>query len=172
MSIIQKRYFTLQSITNPTYYPQNPIPPTNLINPTCSENLPVWFENADRKYKKIVRVLGASVATLSTEIMEPTQEEDAIITGFRLYSNINQRSNIVMKTSLTNDDARNNKFQENQNIGFIMMINNYNSTKEFDITNDNINEIKFYLRYWSSATNFNFIIDAVVELELLIVDDK
>jgi hypothetical protein len=53
-----------------------------------------------------------------------------------------------------------------------MMINNYSLTKELDMTNDNINENKFYLRYWSSTTNFNFIIDAVVELELLFVDDN
>jgi hypothetical protein len=170
MSIIQKQYFTLQSIINPTYDPQNPNPPTNIINPNCSEYLPVGFINADKKYKKIIRVLGASVATLPTLIVEPNMEEDIIKPGFMLYSNINPRSNIVMKTSLADDDCKQGKCIESQNVGFIMMINNYNSTKEFDVTDDYLNDIQFYLRYWASAIHFNFILDCVIEIELLIVD--
>jgi hypothetical protein len=175
MSIIQKQYFTLESQIIPPYDPwdpsPNPITPTSLLNPICTANLPDWFINSNKNFKKIIRVLGCSVGTLPTVIPEPNLEEDIIKPGFRLYSNINPRSNILMKTSATVDDAKNCIFQDSQNIGFIMMINNYNSTKEFDITDDNINEVKFYIRYWSSSINLNFILDAVVELELLIVDD-
>jgi hypothetical protein len=132
MSIIQKQYFTLESQIIPPYDPWNPpqpMTPTSLLNPICSANLPDWFINADKKFKKIIRVLGVSVGTLPTPIQEPNEEEDITKPGFRLYSNINPRSNILMKTSATVDDAKNGKFQESQNIGFIMMINNYNSTK-------------------------------------------
>jgi hypothetical protein len=172
MSIIQKQYFTLQSIIQPTYDPTTPNPATNLQDPICSEHLPVWFKNADKKFRKIVRVLGASVATLPTLIVEPQEEEDIIKPGFRLYSNINPRSNILMKTSLTDEDCKNNKFQESQNVGFIMMINNYNSAKEFDVTDDYLNDVQFYIRYWSSTIHLNFILDCVIELELLLVDDN
>jgi hypothetical protein len=171
MNIIQKQYFTLQCNIVPTYDPQNPIPPTNLLEPICTEHLPVWFINVDKKYRKIIRVLGTSVATLPTLIVEPNMEEDEIKPGFRLYSNINPRSNIVMKTSLTDDDCKKGKFQESQDVGFIMMINNYNSTKEFDVTDDYINDIRFYIRYWSSAIHLNFALDCVIEIELLIVSD-
>jgi hypothetical protein len=171
MSIVQKQYFTLQSIINPTYDPQNPNSPTNLLGPICSEHLPVWFINANKKYRKIIGVLEASVATLPTLIVEPQEEEDNIKPGFRLYSNINPRSNIVMKTSLTDDDCKKGKNIESQNVGFIMMINNYNSTKEFDVTDDYLNDIQFYIRYWSSTINLNFILDCVIEIELLIVEE-
>jgi anaerobic ribonucleoside-triphosphate reductase len=63
------------------------------------------------------------------------------------------------------------KYIETQNVGFIMMINNYNSTKEFDITYDNINDVQFYIRYWSTTIHLKFILDCFIELELLIVDD-
>jgi hypothetical protein len=172
MSIIQKQYFTLQSIINPTYDPQNPIPATDLSIPICSEHLPDWFKNANRKFRKIIRVLEASVATLPTLIVESNEEEDIIKPGFRLYSNINPRSNILMKTSLTDDEGKKGKYQESSNIGFIMMINNYNSTKEFDMTDDYINDVQFYIRYWSSAIHLNFILDCVIELEILLVDDN
>jgi anaerobic ribonucleoside-triphosphate reductase len=77
-----------------------------------------------------------------------------------------------MKTSLTDDDCKQGKYIESQNVGFIMMINNYNSTKEFDVTDDNIKDVQFYLRYWTSSIHFNFILDCVIEIELLIVDDN
>jgi hypothetical protein len=57
--------------------------------------------------------------------------------------------------------------------GFIMMINNYNSVKEYDITFENIRELKFYLRPWNSVTNEKSVldIDFVCELELLLIDE-
>ena len=51
-----------------------------------------------------------------------------------------------------------------------MMINNYNCVKEFDITNENIEEVKFYIRPWQYCTEFSNYLDVVVEMEILLID--
>jgi hypothetical protein len=56
-----------------------------------------------------------------------------------------------------------------------MMINNYNCVKEYDVTYDNIREIKFYLRPWNGFTTSDAgpsgvpQVDFICELELLLV---
>jgi hypothetical protein len=201
MTVVQKDYFTIQSIIKPKYEPQTPettVPPIIAlgadITPTptiesgdnihpskkviASGYLPDWFINAIPKYKKIVRVLGSTINFINSssfndiEIVSPTP-------GFRMFSNLATHSNIVMETVTVGHD---NPFEPeaptfthtHQTEGFVMMINNYNSVKEYDITFENIREIKFYLRPWNSVTSENSVLDVdfVCELELLLIDDS
>jgi hypothetical protein len=140
--------------------------------------LPDWFTNAPSKYKKIVRVLGTTINFVRSikfdevEVMPPTP-------GYRLFSNVNAHSNVTMKTvTVVYPDSPFNptppKFiHTSQPEGFIMMINNYNSVKEYDITFENTRELKFYLRPWNNVTTENSVLDVdfVCELELLLIDE-
>jgi hypothetical protein len=169
----------------------DPTPPQQPILPTMTDDnvyvtskavaklkLPDWFTNAQSKYKKIVRVLGSTINFINTasfidiEVIPPTP-------GYRLFSNVSTHSNIVMKTVTVEHgnplDPSAPKFVHTSSPeGFVMMINNYNSVKEYDITYENIREIKFYLRPWNSVTTENSFLDVdfVCELELLLIDEN
>ena len=175
MSVIQKSYLTVSSVVVPTYDPWDPTPyvpptiPTVIKDPIASERLPDWFINADKKFKKIIRVLGSTIIEIDELKYNPDDRD--LKSGWRLYSNINPHSNLPMKTATTEDDAVMGKFQISPNIGFIMMVNNYDCVKEFDITNENINVVEFYLRPRTFCTEYTMWFDCVVELEILLIFD-
>ena len=177
MTVVQKRYFTVQSVIIDPYDPFSPPPqpippPTGLTikDPIAECKLPDWFMN-DRKHQKIIRVLGATVNKLNLSITPDPEMVEAMTGGWRLFSNIDSQTNLKMKTALTANDALLANCST-VDVGFIMMINNYNSIKEYDITNDNITDVRFYIRPWNSWTNYPFYIDCIVELELLLIDNN
>jgi hypothetical protein len=203
MSIVQKNYITVQSRFKPHYEktveeedeepdlsapsrPPQPDPPVDIVENVyvtskaiAKFKLPDWFTNAPTKYKKIVRILGTTVnfiqshAFVDIDVMPPTP-------GYRMFSNVNMHSNITMKTVTIEQpdnpfDPTPPKFiHTSQPEGFIMMINNFNSVKEYDITFENIRQLKFYLRPWNSVTTENphgLDVDFVCEPELLLIDE-
>jgi hypothetical protein len=203
MSVVQKNYITVKSRFRPRYEkkavegedeepelsapstpPQQPPPiraEDNIYvtgNAVAKMKLPDWFTNAPSKYKKIVRVLGTTINFVRSikfdevDVISPTP-------GYRLFSNVNAHSNIVMKTvKVVHDNVLEPEapqfIHSSSPEGFVMMINNYNSVKEFDITYENLREIKFYLRPWNSVINENSVldIDFVCELELMLIDES
>jgi hypothetical protein len=107
--------------------------------------LPDWFINAPPQYKKIVRILGATGNYMAPDSGE---EPDELPRGVRLMG------------SLTKDFPLNN---------FIMMMNNYDCVKEFNITYNNIRELTWWLEngVHSPLPAPGVHMDLVVELELL-----
>ena len=187
MSIVQKNYFVVQSRIDPDYKHPNPPstdPPqtgesSRIYLPAgvvAEAKFPDWFTNANMKYKKIVRVLGASVNMVETTMLYGTIEP--ISSDFRIFSNIASHSNITMKTDTPDPvyDVDGTKLTTTyQTEGFVMMVNNYNSVKEYDITYENMREVHFYLRPWNSLVTNKFeghAVDFVCELELLLVDES
>jgi hypothetical protein len=141
-----------------------------LISPSfvAKAKLPFWFTNAPQKYKKVIRVLGATVSHI-TNVDVPGFLEPLSI-GYRVFSNIVTNSNLVMLTATGQPENPNKQWGTE---GFVMMVNNYNATKEYDVTYDNIREVKFYLRPWNgfvADTPTPTYIDFVCELELLLID--
>jgi hypothetical protein len=147
MSVVKREYIACQYIIDPP--PPIPIPtPPDYVVPdlvTKPYALPDWFVKSPPQYKKIVRVLGATGF-----IIEPVTGEDfEIATGVRLMGN------------LTKDFPLN---------GFIMMMNNYDCVKEFDITYSNIRDLTFWCRNGLQKPYpiSMMYMDLVVELELLL----
>ena len=117
---------------------------------TKPESLPTWFVNAEMKYKKIIRVLGATANMI--DVTHGTTYDDMPRT-LRLMGNLT-------KHFLSNE--------------FVMMINNYNCVKEFDVTYKNIRELSWYItdalkNPYPNDDNAH-VLDLVVELELLLTD--
>jgi hypothetical protein len=178
MSVVQKAYFTVQSRIKPKYIdPPTPSPDlTADISPgLVSENppapeyvniyttqnavatasLPDWFTNAQPQYKKIIKVLGSTINFIDSRVFMNIQ----IVPpnpGYRMFSNIASHSNVVMRTTTAThsptdyDDVTFHYSVSND--GFVMMINNYNSVKEYDVTYDNLRKVMFYLRPWNALT--------------------
>jgi hypothetical protein len=146
MSVVKREYLVCQYIIDPP----PPIPP-DWIEPdlvTKPYALPDWFSKSPPQYKKIVRVLGAT-----GYIIDPTTgEEFETSIGIRLMSN------------LTKDFPLN---------GFIMMMNNYDCVKEFDITYNNIRELTWWCRNGIQKPYplTGMWMDLVVELELLLTTE-
>jgi hypothetical protein len=112
--------------------------------------LPDWFSKANLPIKKIIRVLGATGTTYLTD--QPGQDE--IPSGMRLMGN------------LTKD------FPSNE---YIMMLNNYNCIKEFDITYHGITALDWFVltaRGLSYPNLHDVHLNLVVELELLLIVDE
>jgi hypothetical protein len=128
-------------------------------------SLPDWFVNASRTYKKIIRILGATVHWISDR--NSTEDLQEIPAGFRIFSNINSQSNMLM-TSWTDAGMGDAYNQIKGKAGFIMMVNNYFSEKEFDVTNDNLKVVKFYIRPWNCYCGYTLDVDFVGELELIL----
>jgi hypothetical protein len=110
--------------------------------------LPDWFTNTPAKYRKIIRVLGAT----ATVFVENSPNEENTPIGLRLYGN------------LTKD------FPSNE---FVMMLNNYNCIKEFDISFNNIKWLDWYVT--DSRRNpfpdvHGLHMPTVIELELLVCE--
>jgi hypothetical protein len=109
--------------------------------------LPDWFSKANLPLKKIIRVLGATGTTYIPD--QPGQDE--IPTGMRLMGN------------LTKD------FPSNE---YIMMLNNYNCIKEFDVTYHGIMFMNWYVltaRGLLYPNLHDIHLNLVIELELLLV---
>ena len=95
--------------------------------------LPDWFVNASLKYKKVIRVLGASCGV----IQSGGNETDTAVKGLRLMSNITKDLRPDIKMMLRNDDGtpRNPPIPDLfEGMNFIMIVNNYNDVKEYDVT--------------------------------------
>jgi hypothetical protein len=196
MSVVQKNYFYVQNrIKKPKPEPDPSAPPhpdiiaditpdsqmsssgssedaNPIISPSfvAKAKLPFWFTNAPQKYKKIIRVLGATVSHI-TNIDVPGYLE-TLAPGYRIFSNIVTNSNVVMMTAT--GELENPK-KEWGTEGFVMMVNNYNCTKEYDVTYDNLREVKFYLRPWNgwvADTPTPTYIDFMCELELQLLDSE
>jgi hypothetical protein len=133
-------------------------------------NLPDWFINSPKR--KIVRVLGVTATITDTNSDDPQPPQVKFPPEIRLFSN------------LTRDEPSSNiptlKFGESCVVGipeefkFVMMINNYNSVKEFDITYSNIKQLEFRyvnmqgFRYETFGTNV--VSDIIIELELVLAE--
>jgi hypothetical protein len=179
MSVVQKNYFYVQNkISKPETPPTPPETPILLVGETADPlispsfvakaKLPFWFTNVPQKFKKIIRVLGATVNHI-TDIDSPGALE-TLNPGYRVFSNIVSNSNLVMLTAT--GELENPKKQWGPE-GFVMMVNNYNCTKEYDVTYDNLREVRFYLRPWNGYvidTHVPTYIDFCCELELLLID--
>jgi hypothetical protein len=135
-------------------------------------NLPDWFVNSNQR--KVVRVLGITATVTDTEWVEASQPPQIRFPAeIRLFSN------------LTKDEPWNNIPKKKigpspvpEDFNFVMMLNNYNSVKEFDITYSNLKQLEF--RYVNmQGTLFerfgdNIITDIIIELELILseIDDS
>jgi hypothetical protein len=128
-------------------------------------SLPDWFTNASSNYKKIIRVLGATVHWIPNR--NSTEDLQEIQAGFRIFSNINKQSNMLM-TSWAEVGVGGILQPVQVKAGFMMMVNNYLSEKEFDVTNDNLQVVKFYIRPWNSYCGYTIDVDFVGELELIL----
>jgi hypothetical protein len=126
-------------------------------------NLPDWFVNADKKYRKIVRVLGASAGWYDKDVGDQID----VPKGTRLAGN------------LAKDYPRDGfNLPDLPDFNYIMMVNNYNNVKEYDITESNIRVLEWELRnrdgtaVWypheTGEGDHNLILDLVVELEILL----
>jgi hypothetical protein len=140
------------------------------FEPYTKTNLPDWFVNTN--YRKVVRVLGITATTTDTGWIEPSQPPQIRFPAeTRLFSNLTKAepwSNIP-------------KLGKNQVVGagyvpegfnFVMMLNNYNSVKEFDITYSNIKQLEFrYVNmkgFLYESFGDNVITDIIIELELVL----
>jgi hypothetical protein len=172
MTVVQKNYFTLQSkvaLDDAGGEVGDEMLLTN--KPIATARFPDWFINALPKYKKIVKVLGSTVNWVNQDdwiMSDPVP----LNPGYRLFSNIVTNSNVVMETILVGPDPERIKSIGKE--GFVMMVNNYNSAKEFDITYENIRDVQFFLRPWHKFTQQidSSPIDFVCELELLLIDES
>ncbi|GHU18320.1 hypothetical protein FACS189472_06480 [Alphaproteobacteria bacterium] len=139
----------------------------------------MWFVNAPIKYKKIIRVIGATLNQIVisefyeylTSYVVPVQP------GYRLFSNIVCNSPNVMVSTRSPSHGGPNAPDLQKVVGkegFVMMVNNYNCVKESDVTMDNLREVTFYIRSWSGHTDnmYRSYVDFIAELELLLVDEN
>jgi hypothetical protein len=123
--------------------------------------LPDWFVNADPKYRKIVRVLGASAGWYDKD----SGEQIDVPKGTRLAGN------------LAKDCPRDGfLLPDLPDFNYIMMVNNYNCTKEYDITESNIRVLEWEIRsrdgtavgypHETGEGDANLILDLVIELQI------
>jgi hypothetical protein len=134
-------------------------------------NLPDWYVNSSKR--KIVRVLGITATITDTNWVEHTQPPQ-----IRFPPEIRLFSNLAKDEPCSNIPKL--KFSETEVVGipedfnFIMMLNNYNSVKEFDITYSNIKQLEFSyvtmggFKYETFGTNV--VSDIVIELELVLAE--
>jgi hypothetical protein len=147
MTVIRKEYiYQVFDYTDPDPGPA----PMNTTPPFWTEPtpLPQWFIDAPTKYKKIIRISGATAGISNPA--DGTQSD--ISKGVRLFGPL-------AKYFATN--------------GFIMMLNNYNNVKEYEITYTNIRDLS-----WSVVDFLNHAfppigehLDLVIEMEILLTQD-
>jgi hypothetical protein len=140
------------------------------FEPYTKTNLPDWFVNSSKR--KVIRVLGVTATTTDINWIEPSQPPQIRFPAeIRLFSN------------LAHDEPWSNipKLSKSQVVGagfvpegfnFVMMLNNYNSVKEFDITYSNLKQLEFrYVNMKGFLYEFfgdNVITDIIIELELVL----
>jgi hypothetical protein len=123
--------------------------------------LPDWFINADKSFRKVVKVLGASAGWYDKD----TGEQIDVPKGTRLAGN------------LAKDCPRDGfLLPDLPDFNYIMMVNNYNCVKEYDITESNIRVLEWEIRnkdgnaVWyphePGEGDHNLILDLVVELQI------
>jgi hypothetical protein len=163
MSIVHKDYIVCEYNVVP------PIPEGGDLHPeipwiwepwnTEPYVFPVWFSNASQEHRKIVKVLGASAAVTPklADGADPGSNEFAegmsTPLGIRLMSNLTEYFPLQK---------------------FVMMLNNYNSVKQFDITNHNIDSLTWYCMdaYKHAYPYKGEKLDLVIELELIVVNEN
>jgi hypothetical protein len=52
--------------------------------------------------------------------------------------------------------------------GFIMMVNNYNCTKEFDVTYSNLRQLTWDILQWDNSSVVDTKTNLIVEMELML----
>jgi hypothetical protein len=122
--------------------------------PDAQYLLPQWFVNAAPNYTKIIRVLGATACyIIGSDIFDFPKNT-------RLCSN------------LTSDFPSNQGFIHptfHPTFNFVMMLNNYNSAKEFDVTHSNLQYLMFeYDNEVGGVFEAGEKMDIVIELEVMI----
>jgi hypothetical protein len=113
--------------------------------------LPAWFRLANPKYKKIVKILGASGSVDHTD----DNSDIGDIVPFPLITRL--VSNVSVDTPLN---------------GFVMMINNYNNVKEFDLTYSNFNVLSFDAVTQLGDSFLAHNTQLIVEMEIMLVDES
>jgi hypothetical protein len=164
--VSKREYFTVKSDL-PAVYDDNPPPtPTNNeknAGPVAQALLPPWFTNAPSEFKKKIRVLG--VTAMWVKDLTDAGDLVPLDPDYRVFSNISTRSNLVMNTVMHMGPKVTPTIGRE---GFVMMANNYNSEKDFDVTYENLTDVKFYVRPWNSYTGWLHPIDFVCESEIII----
>jgi hypothetical protein len=132
--------------------------------------LPDWFTKASLKYKKIIRVLGASCGV----IQSGGNETDTSVKGLRLMSNLTKDFPPDIKIMLRNYDGspRNPPIPDLfEGMNFIMIVNNYNNVKEYDVTLSDLKHLTWGLMSpGGGIATFNGL-DLVIEMELMITQE-
>jgi hypothetical protein len=123
-------------------------------------NLPSWFVNANPMYRKIVRVLGATCNYTN---------EDGVLLDFpknvRLVSNLTQdvpKYGLQMSSEMIASSI--------VNFNFVMMVNDFNNIKEYDVTNSNLQSLKWACLYADGSYFGATTMDIVIELEIMITN--
>jgi hypothetical protein len=123
--------------------------------PEAKYYLPQWFVNATPNYTKMIRVLGVTACY----IIRP--------------NTFDFPKNIRLCSNLTSDFPSDQSFIHptiHPNYNFVMMVNNYNSAKEFDVTHSNLQYLSFeYDNELGGPFGSGEIMDIVIELELMII---
>jgi hypothetical protein len=138
MSVVKKEYMTIFD---------------TFKQPLEQYVLPDWFVHAAPKYTKIVRVLGCTASYIKDNMPYDLSK------NMRIYSN------------LTSDFPSNQNFTPsilNPTFNFVMMVNNYNSAKEFDVTHSNLQYLQFEYLLQNGGVFGEEFYDVVIELELMI----
>jgi hypothetical protein len=170
MSIIRREYIThfidLTPVINADTDPEN-LGKTRI--PYFCDPIPIpnWFY--DSKFNKLIRVLGATAAVMQG----PQLEELDMPKGLKLMGSLTKDFSNTYSNCKGNDCI--NGCADccvNGGNKFIMMINNYNNVKEFDVTYLNIKSLDWRL-IDGYAQPFPFIkdthVDLVVELEFILL---
>jgi hypothetical protein len=131
-------------------------------------NSPDWFINSNKR--KVVRVLGVTAKVTDSNWVEPSQPPQIRFPAeIRLFSNLTKDepwSNIPKVSEDTNIRGI------PQNFNFVMMLNNYNSVKEFDITYSNLKHLEFrYVNFDGIKFEMfgtELVSDIIIELELVL----
>jgi hypothetical protein len=123
--------------------------------------LPHWFVHAHPRLTKTVRVLGATFCFkgLTPEEVIPVPQNT------RLHGNFSEANKIVLLpdgTALADP------------VGFIMMVNNYTSEKEYDVSFKNLPHVNFIVTQGSAPPDLrlmeNEVYDIMVEMELRLIE--
>jgi hypothetical protein len=139
------------------------------FEPYTKTNLPDWFVNTNKR--KVVGVLGVTATITDANWIEPSQPPQIRFPAeIRLFSDLAQDEPWNNIPKMGKDEFRYNVVPDGFN--FVIMLNNYNSVKEFDITYSNIKQLEFrYVNmkgFLYESLGDDITVDIIIELELVL----